>query len=124
MPDSDLLDRTAAIARDYLGGLDERHVGPRASTALRTISTFSCDIAYAVSPLALRLSRPTRPTRWTQAPDGHHEVGERTRYQASEQERELVERAFRGPIRGPELSETQVTSDGPTPTARAQSDPA
>jgi hypothetical protein len=31
-------------------------------------------------------------------------------YQASDQERELVERAFRGPIRGPKLSETQVTS--------------
>jgi integrase len=32
-------------------------------------------------------------------------------YQASEQERELVERAFRGPNGGPKLSETQVNSD-------------
>ena len=32
-------------------------------------------------------------------------------YQASDQERELVERAFRGPIRGPNLSETEVPSD-------------
>lgn len=33
MLDTHLLDRTAAIARDYLGGLNEQHVGPRASLA-------------------------------------------------------------------------------------------
>jgi hypothetical protein len=32
-------------------------------------------------------------------------------YQASDQERELVERAFRGPIRGPKLSESQRNSE-------------
>ncbi|HSI81793.1 MAG TPA: aminotransferase class V-fold PLP-dependent enzyme [Solirubrobacterales bacterium] len=33
MPEPDLLDRTARIARDYLAGLDERHVGAQASAA-------------------------------------------------------------------------------------------
>src|SRR5687768_10339130 len=33
MLDAHLLDRTAAIARNYLGGLTEEHVGPRASLA-------------------------------------------------------------------------------------------
>ena len=45
-------------------------------------------------------------------------------YQPSDQERELVERAFRGPIRGPKLSETQVTSDDTTPLDRAEPRPA
>jgi hypothetical protein len=32
-------------------------------------------------------------------------------YQESDQERELVERAFRGPIRGPNVSESQRNSE-------------
>jgi Phage integrase family len=32
-------------------------------------------------------------------------------YQAPEQEHELVERAFRGPIRGPKVSETESNSE-------------
>ena len=44
-------------------------------------------------------------------------------YQASDQEHELVGRAFRGPIRGPKLSETERTSADPTPLGRAETDP-
>jgi hypothetical protein len=45
-------------------------------------------------------------------------------YQASDQERELVERAFRGPIRGPKLSEIEMTSDDLSVPERTESDSA
>ena len=43
-------------------------------------------------------------------------------YQASDQERELIERAFRGPIPGPNRSETEMTSADLTPTDGGESD--
>jgi integrase len=45
-------------------------------------------------------------------------------YQESEHERELVERAFRGPNRGPKLSETEVTPDDLRSLGERESHPA
>jgi integrase len=74
-----------------------------------------------------RMAAAGVPMRTLQEWLGHRDIATTmiyADYSPSDQEHELVERAFRGPIRGPNLRETQVISDNPSSPEQAESAPA
>ena len=110
-------------------GNGPRPLRPRSgATRRRSARRRSARSASTISatPSGRRMAASGVPLRTLQEWMGHRDFKTTliyADYSPSAHEGEMVEAAFRGPIRGPNLSETEVTSDDLTPLENAESDP-
>ena len=107
--------------------LDHSDLGRRYKKALRGAKVREVRFNDLRHTFGTRMAASGVPLRTLQEWLGHRDFKTTliyADYAPSPHEGEMVEAAFRGPIRGPNLSETEVTSDDPTPPDKAESDPA
>jgi integrase len=96
------------------GPLDSSNVLVRFKDALRAAGIRAMRFHDLRHTFGTQMAAAGVPMRTLQEWMGHRDIKTTmiyADYQASEQEREMVERAFRGPNRGPKLSETESNSE-------------
>ncbi len=106
--------------------LDHSDLGRRYKKALRKAKVREVRFNDLRHTFGTRVAASGVPVRTLQEWMGHRDFKTTliyADYSPSAHEGEMVEAAFRGPIRGPNLSETEVTSDDLTPLENAESDP-